>query len=234
MDTVGGVSAEKALDRVRKLLALATSPDVHEAATAAAQAQALITRHRLERWLDAEREAADDPDPIADATDAPLEVARKLRPWKVALACALAEVNGCVAYTLDRGDTQAIALVGRSRDRAAVETLWAWAVKRVEWLSATHGEGKSRKCTRRFAWARSTCWRGGSARRRGGCERRRRGRSWRRSTGRRRRTGRRSIASWTSGWVSGRGGGCGWMRRRTREVGGPPRGWVCRSGQQSA
>jgi hypothetical protein len=145
MDTVGGVSAEKALDRVRKLLALATSPDVHEAATAAAQAQALITRHRLERWLDAERDAADDPDPIADATDAPLEVARKLRPWKVALACALAEVNGCVAYTLDRGDTQAIALVGRSRDRAAVETLWAWAVKRVEWLSATHGEGKSRK-----------------------------------------------------------------------------------------
>lgn len=145
MDTVGGVSAEKALDRVRKLLALATSPDVHEAATAAAQAQALITRHRLEQWLDAERDAADDPDPIADATDTPLEVARKLRPWKVALACALADVNGCVAYTLDRGDTQAIALVGRARDRAAVETLWAWAVKRVEWLSATHGEGKSRK-----------------------------------------------------------------------------------------
>ncbi len=145
MDTVGGVSAEKALDRVRKLLALATSPDVHEAATAAAQAQTLITRHRLEQWLAAERDAADDPDPIADATDAPLEVARKLRPWKVALACALAEVNGCVAYTLDRGDAQAIALVGRARDRAAVETLWAWAVKRVEWLSATHGEGKSRK-----------------------------------------------------------------------------------------
>ncbi len=145
MDTVGGVSAEKALDRVRKLLALATSPDVHEAATAAAQAQALITRHRLEQWLAAEREAADDPDPIADAVEAPLEVARKLRPWKVALACALADVNGCVAYTADRGDTQAIALVGRARDRAAVETLWVWAVKRVEWLSATHGEGKSRK-----------------------------------------------------------------------------------------
>lgn len=145
METVGGVSAEKALDRVRKLLALATSPNVHEAATAAAQAQALITRHRLEQWLDAERDAADDPDPIADASDAPLEVARKLRPWKVVLAGALAEVNGCVSYTLDRGDDQAIVLVGRARDRAAVETLWAWAVKRVEWLSATHGEGKSRR-----------------------------------------------------------------------------------------
>lgn len=143
MEAVDGVSAEKALDRVRKLLALATSPNVHEAAAAAAQAQALITRHRLEAWLDAEREA--EADPLTDGRDAPLEVARKLRRWKVALACALAEVNGCVAYTLDRGADEAIALVGRSRDRAAVETLWAWAVKRVEWLSATHGEGKSRR-----------------------------------------------------------------------------------------
>lgn len=145
MDTVDGVSAEKALDRVRKLLALATSSNVHEAAAAAAQAQTLITRHRLRQWLDAERAVTDDPDPIADASDAPLEVARKLRRWKVALACALAEVNGCVAYTLDRGADAAIVLVGRSRDRAAVEALWAWAVKRVEWLSATHGEGRSRQ-----------------------------------------------------------------------------------------
>lgn len=144
-DTAGGVSAEKALDRVRKLLALATSPNVHEAAAAAAQAQALITRHRLERWLDAEREAAGDPDPIADGGDAPLEVARKVRPWKVALACALADVNGCVAYTVDRGGDEVVALVGRARDREAVEALWSWAVKRVEWLSATHGAGRSRR-----------------------------------------------------------------------------------------
>ncbi|MEZ4410622.1 MAG: DUF2786 domain-containing protein [Polyangiales bacterium] len=144
MSLADGVSTEKALDRVRKLLALATSSNVHEAAAAAAQAQTLITRHRLQQWLDAERDATVDADPIADASDAPLEVARKLRPWKVALASALAEVNGCVAYTLDRGADAAIVLVGRARDRAAVEALWAWAVKRIEWLSATHGEGKSR------------------------------------------------------------------------------------------
>ena len=36
------------VDRVRKLLALAGSSNVHEAAAAAARAQELITRHRLE------------------------------------------------------------------------------------------------------------------------------------------------------------------------------------------
>lgn len=132
------------LDRVRKLLALAGSPNVHEAATAAAMAQALIARHRLDEWLAAEAGVAEDPDPITDGRDAPLEVGRRLRKWKVALAAALAEGNGCVAYTLDLGAERAICLVGRSRDRAAVAVLWEGLVKRVEWLSATHGAGRDR------------------------------------------------------------------------------------------
>jgi len=136
---------EQALDRVRKLLALATSPNVHEAASAAAQAQALITRHRLEALLAAEDAAATDPDPIVDARDTPLDVARKQRPWKVALAGALAEVNGCLVYTLAAADGEALVLVGRGRDRAAVETLWTWLLKRLEWLSATHGPGRPRR-----------------------------------------------------------------------------------------
>ncbi len=135
----------QALDRVRKLLALATSPDVHEAASAAAQAQALITRHRLEDLLAAEDAAAHDPDPLVDAHDTPLDVTRKQRPWKVALAGALAEVNGCLVYTRAGPDGEALVLVGRGRDRAAVQTLWVWLVRRIEWLSATHGQGRPRR-----------------------------------------------------------------------------------------
>ena len=131
------------LSRVRKLLALATSPNVHEAASAAAMAQTLIARHRLERWLDAEDAVATDP--IEDARDAPLEVARRLRKWRVLLASALADANGCVAYTLNRGRDEAIVIVGRAADRAAIEALWSWLVKRIEWLSATHGAGQSRQ-----------------------------------------------------------------------------------------
>lgn len=128
------------LDRVRKLLALAESPNVHEAAAAAARAQALISRHRLEEWL-AEAEA----DPITDGRDAPLEVARrKLRKWKVALAAALAEANGCVAWTSVREGREAVHVAGRARDRDAVRALWDALVRRIEWLSATAGPGRSR------------------------------------------------------------------------------------------
>lgn len=135
---------DSVLDRVRKLLALATSPNVHEAAAAASRAQRLIEQHRLEGWMAAERAAAEDPDPIEDARNEPIEVARRLRKWKRVLASGLAEVNGCVVYTLKAPDGERLVLVGRSRDRAAVATLWDWLTKRIEWLSATEGGKQSR------------------------------------------------------------------------------------------
>lgn len=134
-----------ALAKVRKLLALATSPNPHEAALAAARAQALVDRHRLEAWLAAERDVRDDPDPIVDARDAPLEHGRRVRKWKLALASALAHANGCVAYLRTTPDGEAIVLVGRGRDRQLVEELWQWLVRRIEWLSATHGAGRPRR-----------------------------------------------------------------------------------------
>ncbi len=133
------------LSRVRKLLALTTSPNVHEATSAAALAQALIARHKLQGWLDADEAVSGDPDPITDARDQPLEISKRLRKWKVVLAAALADANGCMAYTLDRGADQAIVLIGRARDRAAVGELWSWLVARIAWLSATHGAGQDRQ-----------------------------------------------------------------------------------------
>lgn len=133
------------LDRVRKLLALATSPNAHEAAVAAARAQQLIDEFRLEGWLNAERAAVEDPDPIVDARQEPLDVARRTRTWKLILAATLCEANGCVAYVLRRKDDEAIVLVGRARDRVVVTELYSWLVQRIEWLSATHGAGRSRK-----------------------------------------------------------------------------------------
>lgn len=81
------------LARVNKLLALATSPNVHEAAAAAARAQAMIEAHRLEGLLAAEREVDD----VDDGRDAPLEVSKRLRRFKVVLATVLGEHNACVA-----------------------------------------------------------------------------------------------------------------------------------------
>lgn len=133
---------EATLDRVRKLLALAGSPNPHEAAAAAARAQALIDAWRLGPWLAADPVAG--AEPVIDDRDAPLDVARRLRPWRVALAGALARANGCVVYTLQTGDEERLILVGRDGDRAAVHALWAWLLRRVEWASATAGPGRSR------------------------------------------------------------------------------------------
>lgn len=140
-----GAERPRALDRVRKLLALASSPNPHEAALAAARAQALIEAHRLQRWLEAEAQVERDPDPIVDARDQPLETGRKIRPWKAMLATVLAEANGCVAYTGNLDRQEALVLVGRARDREVVVELWTWLVRRIEWLSATHGAGQPRK-----------------------------------------------------------------------------------------
>ncbi|MCB9779754.1 MAG: DUF2786 domain-containing protein [Alphaproteobacteria bacterium] len=133
-------ASDKLLDRVRKLLALATSPNVHEAAAAAAAAQALITRHRLQALLDraaAEEQAAAEVD---DGRDRPLEDARKIRKWKAVLAAGLADANGCRAYTVSLGRRrQLLCVAGHRDDQDAVHALWDWLVKRLEWLSATHG-----------------------------------------------------------------------------------------------
>lgn len=135
---------ERLLERVRKLLALATSPNVHEAALAAARAQELIDRHRLQRLLDAEQEAEE---AIEAAREEPLMEARRIRKWRSVLAAALAELNGCIAYTDQRGKLKRIVLVGTAEDRAATVAMWDGLVKRIEWLSATHldGEGQDKR-----------------------------------------------------------------------------------------
>ncbi|MFT6145017.1 MAG: hypothetical protein ACJAZO_002956 [Myxococcota bacterium] len=133
--------ASDVLDRVRKLLALATSPNVHEAAAAAVRAQRLIDEHRLQDLLAAE---AAEPD-FDDARDEPIETSKRLRPWKASLASVLAEASGCVAYTLTRGRKQSIVLVGRSEDREAVAAMYSALVAQVEWLSATAGPGQTKK-----------------------------------------------------------------------------------------
>jgi len=130
------------LDRVRKLLALAGSPNVHEAALAASRAQALIETHRLEALLAAEQSA--EAEPIDDGRDDPLELGRRVRKWKQLLASQLAGMNGCVAWTAGRRGDQRLMVAGRAGDRAAVFEVWSWLVQRIEWLSATEGAGRDR------------------------------------------------------------------------------------------
>lgn len=126
------------LARVEKLLALATSSNVHEAAAAAARAQALIAAHRLEGLLAAKQ--ADD----EEIGEEPIERARRPRAWRGVLASGLAEQSGCLVYGAQVGAETELRVVGRDEDRAMVLALFRWLAPRLEWLSATHGPGRDR------------------------------------------------------------------------------------------
>ncbi len=132
---------EKVLDRVRRLLRLAESPNVHEAALAAARAQELMVRHRIEAaTLDGGRDGSG----IVDLRDEPLEASKRLRPWKTRLGDVVARANGCRVYLLDRGGIRSLVLVGRAEDAALVRALYESLVTRVECLTRAHGQQRAR------------------------------------------------------------------------------------------
>lgn len=132
------------VERVKKLLALAGSSNPHEAAAAAARAQALVVEHRLEGWLIPARAAEAEADPITDGLEAPLETARRIRKFKRVLASALAEANGSVAWVAVRAGQEALCVVGRAHDRAVISALYEGLRQWIEWASATAGPRRGR------------------------------------------------------------------------------------------
>ena len=136
-------SLDTLLSRVKKLLALSTSSNVHEAASAAAAAQALINRHQLASLLAGH--STDPDDPITSGIEAPLEVAKRFRRWKLFLATGLAVENAGLAWTSEVGVETHLSFCGHRSDRAAMTAVWSSLVTRIEWLSASHGAGRPRQ-----------------------------------------------------------------------------------------
>lgn len=128
------------IDKVRKLLRLAESPNANEAALAAAKAQRLIDEHNLSAQLLALDAAEAVPDePICDFEDkgAPLETNRRHPRWRTQLAGTIARANGCRVYI----NGENIALVGRPSDAETVRYLFAYLTREVERLCEREGAG---------------------------------------------------------------------------------------------
>lgn len=131
------------IDKVRKLLRLAESPNANEAASAAAKAQQLIDEHNLSAALLALDSGAAEPDEdIEDfsAKDAPLDSQPLMHRWRSQLAGTIARANACRIY-LRGGD---IALVGRPSDAETVRYLFAYLAREVERLCEKDGKGCGR------------------------------------------------------------------------------------------
>jgi hypothetical protein len=142
------VTDAKVIDRVLKLLRLAESSNVHEAAVAAARAQALMERHRIDAAVLEAGEGPNARDPVRDEPDAPLESGTRLPRWRLMLATTLAELGGCRAYLRHQGDGRRLVLVGTRDDAAAVRTLHVHLVAELDRLTRTLGRGRGRRwCT---------------------------------------------------------------------------------------
>jgi hypothetical protein len=133
----------EALDKIRKLLRLAQSSNVHEAALAASRAQEIMERFKIEALTveyDADTKAPDEP--IKDFGIDPLDA--KHETWRSRLASALARENQCKVY-LGRGARHLnVSLIGRPSDVSTVRYFYAYLVREIERLAARDCAGTGR------------------------------------------------------------------------------------------
>jgi hypothetical protein len=134
------------LDRIRKLLRLAESTNVHEAALAAKTAQALMERHRIERAsLDTN---PDEDEPIARGS-ALISSDSRIPSWKVYLAAALAKANSAAIIISSTRQGREIQLVGRESDLQVVAYMFGALSREIDTLCRREGRGRGR------SWAHS-------------------------------------------------------------------------------
>lgn len=133
------------IEKVAKLLALATGQGTtpEEAATAAAAAQRLMLRHRIDQ-AEVEQVAADDPIDFASADGAPEGFIYQTRRWQLDLLKAIAGTNGCMPVITRKERTgRWLQLVGRRSDLEICRYLWAYLSREIERLKAEHTRGWS-------------------------------------------------------------------------------------------
>lgn len=125
----------KIIERIKKLMALSTSNNEHEAAQAAARAADLLAKHQLtEACLD---EHGDAPGPIEQFD---LDSGMKRVHWKGILASGVCKAFGCAMYyrtNRSAGQRQvALVMVGRQADVDTVRYMYMYLVCEVDRLAS--------------------------------------------------------------------------------------------------
>jgi hypothetical protein len=138
---------EKILDRIQKLLALATSDNVNEAAAAASKAQELMTRHQLEL---ADLQAIT-PGATGESIDNDeLFREKSLIMWKTTLAAGIAKANGCAVYTSQvqylsgKNVANVCRIVGIGSSVSTVRYMYTYLMREIDRLAALNREGHDR------------------------------------------------------------------------------------------
>jgi hypothetical protein len=136
----------KIVERIQRLLALATSSNVNEAAAAAAKAQELMARYDIEQ---AALDVESGDDDVAVSTEVLLEMGARVEGWKGILAAALGDANSAKVYTSktfnSAGKTQNTFQIIGTKDQAnTIRYMFAYLVNEVERLAkGADGSGRS-------------------------------------------------------------------------------------------
>lgn len=133
----------KIIDRVKKLLALATSNNINEAATAAALAQELINKYNLSYLLlgDPLEEKF-----VKDFRDEKClyKFSKNLIIWKGVLAKNVADTNHCRTYIFKTPNYKFIGIIGREEDVEYVREIFNFLCIEIERLCIREGKNKGK------------------------------------------------------------------------------------------
>jgi hypothetical protein len=131
--------------KVRKLLELGRSDNVHEAAAAVARAHAIMATHAIEEAMLLEAEPEEE---VRGWSDPVIEHRSGIPVWKRRLAWLFASVNGVMLYTRGRPQMRAI---GKASAVQTVRYFVAYCVAEIERLVHHHGAGNGRTWRNNFA-----------------------------------------------------------------------------------
>lgn len=142
------------IEKVAKLLALAegkgTTPE--EAATAAATAQRLMLRYRIEQ-ADVDEVTNDDPMESTEYTPSNYYDGFRYdsQRWEIALFFMIAAATGCYGFTMGRRAHARLTLVGRRGDLEVSRYLWGYLTREIRRLQKEQTRGWSQTQKGHFA-----------------------------------------------------------------------------------
>ena len=137
------MNIQEAIEKAAKLLRMAKSDNVNEAAIAAAKAQELMERYKLTgqavEMAEAQKvESVAFPDePIQDFKDSPLTPAGRLEVWLGTLAVRIGKLNQCHCYRSSNG----LSFIGRASDVSVARYFFNFIRAEIERLANRYCQG---------------------------------------------------------------------------------------------
>lgn len=130
----------KIVERIKRLLALATSDNENEAAAASAAAARLMFEHKIEQaTIDL---ASGTRESTAAPEDVPLGTS--CAPWEAHLATGIARANGCDTFVSSRSGARRVHVFGLPCDTQTTAYLFAYLSRVVRNVSARECGGDRR------------------------------------------------------------------------------------------